>query len=210
MELYSATIFEWEKVILFRLMIAVILGACIGMERERKNRFAGFRTHILVAVGSCVFMLVSLSMPMIVAGLPVAGIVNNADPGRIAAQVVSGIGFLGAGAILQSKRRVKGLTTAASLWAMAAIGLAVGSGLYLTGITATIVILLVLTYFTRLETKTRQKKFALLSEESKLEEQLELADIITQLVEDYGIRLNNVTCIETDPQDNKKKKEHGE
>lgn len=204
MELYSATIFEWEKVILFRLLIAVTLGAFIGMERERKNRFAGFRTHILVAVGSCVFMLVSLSMPMIVAELPVAGIVNNADPGRIAAQVVSGIGFLGAGAILQSKRRVKGLTTAASLWAVSAIGLAIGSGLYLTGITATIIILLVLTYFRRLEANARERKFALLSEESKLEEQLELADIITQLVEDYGIRLNNVTCIENDPKDKKK------
>ena len=122
---------QFELVFITRLLLALLLGGLIGMERQRKkgkSNSAGFRTHILVTVGSCLFMLVSVSMPMVVSSMP-SGIVNNADPGRIAAQVVSGIGFLGAGAILQGKSRVHGLTTAASLWVVAAIGLAVGAGL---------------------------------------------------------------------------------
>ena len=94
-----------ELIFITRLLLALLLGGLIGMERQRKkgkSNSAGFRTHILVTVGSCLFMLVSISMPMVVDSMP-NGIVNNADPGRIAAQVVSGIGFLGAGAILQGK-----------------------------------------------------------------------------------------------------------
>ena len=134
-------------------MLAMVLGGIIGLERELKNHSAGFRTHILVTVGSCIFMLVSVSMPVIITAMP-NGTVNNVDPSRIAAQVVSGIGFLGAGAIIQAKgRRIHGLTTAASLWVVAAIGLAVGAGLYLTSIIATIMLLIILTSFSRLESK---------------------------------------------------------
>ena len=96
-------LWQCELVFIGRLLLALLLGGLIGMERQRKrgkSNAAGFRTHILVTVGSCIFMLVSISMPMIIYAMP-EGIVNNADPGRIAAQVVSGIGFLGAGAILQ-------------------------------------------------------------------------------------------------------------
>lgn len=144
-----------ELVFIGRLLLALLLGGLIGMERQRKrgkSSAAGFRTHILVTVGSCIFMLVSLSMPMIIYAMP-EGIVNNADPGRIAAQVVSGIGFLGAGAILQGKGRVHGLTTAASLWVVAAIGLAVGAGLYLTAIAATLLTFIILSWFSHLEDK---------------------------------------------------------
>ncbi len=146
-------LWQCELVFIGRLLLALLLGGLIGMERQRKrgkNNAAGFRTHILVTVGSCIFMLVSISMPMIIYAMP-TGIVNNADPGRIAAQVVSGIGFLGAGAILQGKSRIHGLTTAASLWVVAAIGLAVGAGLYLTAIVATLLTFMILSWFSHLE-----------------------------------------------------------
>ncbi len=146
---------QFELVFITRLLLALLLGGLIGMERQRKkgkSNSAGFRTHILVTVGSCLFMLVSVSMPMVVSSMP-SGIVNNADPGRIAAQVVSGIGFLGAGAILQGKSRVHGLTTAASLWVVAAIGLAVGAGLCLTATVATVMTFIILTWFSHLEDK---------------------------------------------------------
>ena len=114
--LYDNYFWQYELIFIGRLMLAMVLGGIIGLERELKNHSAGFRTHILVTVGSCVFMLVSVSMPVIITAMP-NGTVNNVDPSRIAAQVVSGIGFLGAGAIIQAKgRRIHGLTTAASLW----------------------------------------------------------------------------------------------
>ena len=151
--LYDNHFWHYELIFVGRLMLAMVLGGIIGLEKKKKNHSAGFRTHILVTVGSCIFMLVSVSMPVIITAMP-NGTVNNADPGRIAAQVVSGIGFLGAGAIIQAKgRRIHGLTTAASLWVVAAIGLAVGAGLYLTSIIATIMLLIILTSFSRLENK---------------------------------------------------------
>jgi len=102
---------------LAQLLIAMVCGGIIGYQREKQESAAGFRTHILVCVGSAIFMLVSVS---------VAG--PTYDPGRIAAQVASGIGFLGAGTIIKQGSIVRGLTTAASLWAVAAIGLAIGYG----------------------------------------------------------------------------------
>ncbi|MEW6227795.1 MAG: MgtC/SapB family protein, partial [Bacillota bacterium] len=113
--------------IIFRLVLAMMFGGFIGLERESHKRPAGFRTHILVCVGSALVMMISQY-----------AFVNFArtteyDPGRIAAQVVSGIGFLGAGTILREGPTIKGLTTAASLWVVAGIGLAVGTGFYLAG-----------------------------------------------------------------------------
>ena len=110
--------------IILRLFLAVILGGLIGMEREEKHRPAGFRTHILVCVSSAVVMLTSEYISNVYRGLA------NADPARLGAQVISGIGFLGAGTIIRQGSNVKGLTTAASLWAVACIGLALGIGFY--------------------------------------------------------------------------------
>ena len=106
---------------MIRLVVATLLGAVIGLEREKHGRPAGLRTHILVALGSCLIMLLSIY------GFPAE---RNWDPGRLAAQVVSGIGFLGAGTILRDGTSIRGLTTAASLWVVAGIGLAAGSGFY--------------------------------------------------------------------------------
>ena len=115
--------------IVVRLLLSAVLGGAIGFEREAHNRPAGFRTHILVTIGSTLIMLVSINMG------------PNADPSRIAAQVVSGIGFLGAGTILRTGNNIEGLTTAASLWVCSAIGLAMGSGFYLGGIVVTVIVL---------------------------------------------------------------------
>ncbi len=121
-----------------RLIFAAVLAGLIGYEREIHGRLAGFRTHILVCVGSTLIMLTSMSIFDLYRG------VATPDPGRIAAQVVSGIGFLGAGTIIRFKASVRGLTTAASLWTVAGIGLAVGSGLYVPATVTTIIVLLTL------------------------------------------------------------------
>jgi putative Mg2+ transporter-C (MgtC) family protein len=125
--------------ILIRLLLAAVLGSLIGFERERLLWAAGIRTHMLVCVGACLFMIVSAY-----GFAPVLGPNIVLDPSRVAAQVVSGIGFLGAGAILARGEIVKGLTTAASIWTVAAIGLAVGGGLYFAAVVSTAAILAIL------------------------------------------------------------------
>lgn len=130
---------------IFRLVLAAILSGLVGYEREVHGRTAGLRTHILVCVGSALIMLTSMHMFEIYRGRA------TLDPARIAAQVVSGIGFLGAGTILRFKASVRGLTTAASLWTVAGIGLAVGSGLYIPAVVTAILVLTTLFFLTRIE-----------------------------------------------------------
>lgn len=115
-----------------RLLVAGILGAIIGLDREYRAKEAGYRTHFLVSLGSALIMIVSqYGFQDIIKENSV-----SLDPSRVAAQVVSGIGFIGAGTIILQKQIVRGLTTAAGLWATAGIGLAVGAGMYITGIAA--------------------------------------------------------------------------
>ena len=122
-----------------RLLMAAALGSVIGADRERLVWAAGLRTHMLVSVGACLFMIVSAYGFSDRLGDHVI-----LDPSRVAAQVVSGIGFLGAGSILLRGEVVRGLTTAASLWTVAAVGLAVGGGLYVEAVAATFIILVIL------------------------------------------------------------------
>jgi putative Mg2+ transporter-C (MgtC) family protein len=115
-----------------RLLLAAVLGAAIGYQRERVHRPAGLRTHILIATGAALFTLISsFAFP-------------TADPARVAAGVVTGIGFLGAGTILHRSHIIEGLTTAASIWVVAAIGMACGTGLYIVAVVATVIAFLVL------------------------------------------------------------------
>lgn len=123
---------------MFKLGLSLILGSCVGAERKRKGQIAGVRTFALIAMGATLAMILSIYVPQEYMGL------KNGDPGRIAAQVVSGIGFLGAGAIIQMKGSVRGLTTAAGIWIVAAIGMAVGLGLYTLSIFCTLLILFIL------------------------------------------------------------------
>lgn len=136
-----------------RLAVAALLGSLIGFERERLLWSAGIRTHMLVSVGACLFMIVSAygfqnatQMPHVIL-----------DPSRIAAQVVSGIGFLGAGSILLRGNSVRGLTTAASVWSVAALGLAAGGGLYFAAAVSTAIILIILAGLKPLEEAYRAR-----------------------------------------------------
>ena len=130
----------------FEFFLAFLLGGLIGLEREIKDKPAGLRTTILVCMGSTLFMIISEK---------VAG--RGFDPGRIGAQVVTGLGFLGAGTIMNSGVNIQGLTTAATIWVVGAIGLAIGSHQYLTAIGATIIILIVLVFLGRVEGFVRKK-----------------------------------------------------
>jgi len=141
----------FEMATIQRLLLITVLAGLVGFERERHGRAAGLRTHILVGLGSCLIMLTALYLMEGLSGRIAI------DPTRMAAQVISGIGFLGAGTILRFRASVRGLTTAASLWAVAGIGLAVGAG-FLTGAAAgTAIILLVLFGLSRLEWRLRTK-----------------------------------------------------
>ena len=119
----------------FRLILSAILGGAIGFERKRKGQIAGSRTFALISMGATLAMLVSTAIPQIFFSA------QNGDPARVAAQVISGIGFLGAGAIIQTKSTIRGLTTAAGIWVAAGIGLAVGIGLYAIACFAMLLIL---------------------------------------------------------------------
>jgi putative Mg2+ transporter-C (MgtC) family protein len=130
-----------------RLAVAMVLGAVVGLERELQRMPAGFRTHAIVSLGAAIFTVVS--------AYAFAG--EGTDPTRIAAQIVSGIGFLGGGAILHYGGTVRGLTTAASLWAVAAIGMAAGAGLYITAVVGSGLVIIGLELFQRFERVIRRR-----------------------------------------------------
>ncbi len=138
---------ETEINLALRLTVGLVLGAIIGFERELHRQPAGFRTHSLVSLGAAIFTVVSafgFSGPLV-------------DPTRIAAQIVSGIGFIGAGTILQYRGHIRGLTTAASLWSVAAIGTAAGAGLFVLAMTGTVLILVVLSILDQIEGFARRR-----------------------------------------------------
>lgn len=129
----------------YKLILSMLLGAVVGYERKRKGQPAGVRTFSLIAMGATMAMLLSIYVPQEYLGL------KNGDPGRIAAQVITGIGFLGAGAIIQMKGSVRGLTTAAGIWMVAIIGMAVGVGMYILSVIACALILFILVQLEAIE-----------------------------------------------------------
>ncbi len=177
--------------ILLRILCALAVGGILGIERGRKNRPAGLRTYMLVCVGSCLIMLTNQY---------VYQSIGTGDPVRLGAQVVSGIGFLGAGTIIVTKRnQIKGLTTAAGLWAAAGVGLALGIGFYEGALTAGLAIYLVLTALQRWDDKMHQnaKVMELYIEQA---ENHNLGSLIRQIrnldVEIEGIQVENDGAIE--------------
>lgn len=134
-----------EPDVLIRLVLATLLGGLVGIERQIHHKPAGLRTHILVCIGACMCMIIGISLNKEFG--------NSIDPTRIAAQVVSGIGFLGAGTIMVSKASVKGLTTAASIWATSVLGLAIGNGMFFTASIAAMLMVTVLLMFEFVEEK---------------------------------------------------------
>lgn len=138
---------ETQVDLAIRLTVGLVLGAAIGFERELHRQPAGFRTHSLVSLGAALFTVVS--------AYGFSG--DLVDPTRIAAQIVSGIGFIGAGTILQHRGHIRGLTTAASLWSVAAIGTAAGAGLYVVAVIGTLLILVILSILDRIEDVARRR-----------------------------------------------------
>lgn len=175
----TVSVFDIEM--LLRLVLASLLGGLIGFERELHGRPAGFRTHLLVSLGSALFVVVSISFYKVYGNFSGNGPVG-VDPGRIAAQVVTGIGFLGAGAIIRERGSIRGLTTAACLWVAAAVGVACGAGLFVISCAVTAVALLSLLVLKQVEGKLHKDTYlevSLLSEdrEGRLEQ---IGDILQQ------------------------------
>lgn len=145
------------KEIIIKLILALFAGGITGIEREKSHQYAGFRTHILVSVGACMISMTSLEL------FNVYSVSVNMDPARLPAQVLSGIGFLGAGAMLKTSNGVKGLTTAAGLWATACIGITIGYGQYTLGIVAWLFVMITLYTLKRIDHIFFSKKEAVLN-----------------------------------------------
>lgn len=168
---------NWELIV--RLLLSAVLGGLIGMEREVNNRPAGLRTHVLVSLGSCLIMLISMY-----------GFTGDGDPARLAAQVVSGIGFLGAGTIMRNGNNIKGLTTAASLWVSGGIGLAIGNGYYVGGLSTAIIVLFTLISLGLLEKRIFKSKHKLLM--VNVQERPGLIADITRVLGEYSITIKDI------------------
>ena len=178
-----------------KLVLAVVFSGIIGYEREHSHRPAGFRTHILVAVGSAIVMMTSAYVFREYEGL------TNVDPTRLGAQVISGIGFLGAGTILREGFSVKGLTTAASLWAVSCIGLAVGAGYYVGALVATLFIYLTLNTFKRFIARSTPSKNIYIEAENMSKQAAEIGAIIKR----YGGNLHTLEVLYADSASTKRK-----
>jgi putative Mg2+ transporter-C (MgtC) family protein len=133
-----------------RLLIALVIGGLIGLERELQGKAAGIRTNMLMCIGSCLIMIISIEVAGVAGGIT--------DPGRIAAQVVTGVGFLGAGTIIRSRFHITGLTTAATIWVLSALGLAIGAGYITLSIAAAVLITITLTLVRFVEAYINKKR----------------------------------------------------
>lgn len=172
-----------------RLILSILLGGLVGYERQASNKAAGLRTHVLVCMGSCLIMILSMNVYRTVEGL------TNADPARLAAQVISGIGFLGAGTIMKEGPLVTGLTTAASIWVVSAIGLAVGFGYYMGAILATLLAFATLTVLYHFEQRLKARSkvtlvVTMVNDRSKIEE-------LCQILRMMSAELNDIEVDET-------------
>jgi putative Mg2+ transporter-C (MgtC) family protein len=174
-----------EVDIILKILLAAMLGGIIGLERELSHKEAGLRTNILIAIGSTLITVLSFK---------IAAMTKTADPARLTAQIVSGIGFLGAGAIIQARFAVHGLTTAATIWTVAAIGIAVGSGFYLVAFLVAVFVVIVLTVFKFLLAyleKQKQIFVYLISTEERASLLVDIRQVLTELNIRYSsARLN--------------------
>lgn len=179
------------KEITLRLILAVIVAAVIGFDRELKNRPAGLRTHILVCVGATVIAMIQMQLVIDAVALDKASQYSQGaigvDPARLICQVVSGIGFLGAGTIIVTHRSIKGLTTAASLWATAGIGIAIGMGYYTIAVLGFAVILLTLSFIQKIIRVPSLKKI-----EIQYLHRVETKEMISEYFDEKGVEVRDV------------------
>ncbi|MFC7000006.1 MgtC/SapB family protein [Rufibacter roseus] len=186
-----------SQTIVLRLFLSTLLGGLLGWERESRRQQAGLRTHMVISVGACLLMLISIYIPQTFSQYP------NVDPGRIAAQVESGIGFLGAGAIYRLGANTHGLTTAATIWAVAAVGLSVGVGMYEAAVVVTLLLLFVLSILDKVG-----KKFFVGGSFKTLKISFQSAKIETNkvfaILEKYKITTRNVNVVQSQNKHNAK------
>lgn len=177
--------------IMFKLLLAACCGALIGMEREKHGRPAGLRTHLLVALASCLMMIISESFYLKYG--EVSGTSRlQIDPSRIAAQIVAGIGFIGAGVILKDGMTVRGLTTAACLWLAAAIGMGFGMGIYLPTIISVLIGISSLIFLKRLEPYINKDRY--LTFRVEVEGGIDIYPQLEELFAHYNMKISDVSC----------------
>jgi putative Mg2+ transporter-C (MgtC) family protein len=190
---FDSTLLEnYELAIFVKIILAAVAGAIIGLEREVHGRPAGLRTHLLVAAGACLMMIVSEAFFLKYGDLPGTGVVRL-DPSRVAAQIVTGIGFLGAGVIIKEGLIVRGLTTAASLWMVAGIGMAYGMGMLTVGTIGTAVSLFSLLVLKRLEPRIKKNRYLHLTVTARA-----VPDVYPQLEQVFSENNLRMTDIEAD------------
>ena len=190
---FSSTLLDsYELVIFLKIMLAALAGAAIGFEREKHGRPAGLRTHLLVSAGSCLMMILSEAFYLKYGDLSATGVVRL-DPSRAAAQIITGIGFLGAGVIIKEGFNVRGLTTAACLWMVSGIGMAFGMGMVSAGTIATVVALFSLLILKKLEPKFQKDRYLHLNITVTAE-----PDIYPQLEYVFSERKLRISSIEAD------------
>lgn len=181
------------KEVALRLILSVLLSGIIGVERESIKRPAGLRTHILVCVGSTLVMLTSIYIFDMFKEL------TSLQPDRLGAQVISGIGFLGAGTIIRQGDTVRGLTTAASLWAVACIGIAIGAGFYLGAIISLLLVLVTLLSFSKIEKRIKVRRNYLNLKITAINKPGQLGKIC-KIIGDLGGHILNIELVPEDDQ----------
>ena len=181
---------SYELAILLKLFLSALAGGLVGWERERRGRPAGLRTNLLVAVGACTVMIISETF-FLKYGAYNAQSLLRLDPSRTAAQIVTGIGFLGAGVILKEGATVRGLTTAATLWVVAGLGMAFGMGFFSLGALSTISVLVGLLFLKRLDMNIKKDRYLFLAVTAIRRDSL--YDDLRQLVDERGLRISEVS-----------------
>ena len=178
--------FDFQTQVLIKLLLAAFLGGLVGLEREVHGRPAGFRTHLLVSLGACLMAVIS-EYYFLKFNLYDSSSALRLDPGRVTAQIVTGIGFLGAGVILKEGQSVRGLTTAACLWVAAGIGMAIGAGLFLPAVVVTILSLISLMLLKRFERYFRRDRYRTLTVQAA--EKSLSREALMELLSNYGFRM---------------------
>ena len=187
--IYKGGVIISAKEIITRLLIALIIGGLTGLEREKSYQFAGFRTHILVAMGSCMTSITSVILFIDYSGK------TNLDPARLTAQVLSGIGFLGTGAILKNSSGIRGLTTAAGIWATACIGIAIGYGQYTLGISAWFFVMITLYILKNIDKIVFRKKQNILTVQV---DDINIISSVYNKLEKSQIKVKNIDVVNDD------------
>ncbi len=181
---------SYELSILIKLLLAALAGGLVGLEREKHGRPAGMRTNLLVSLGACTIMIISEAF-YLKYGMYGGETTLRLDPSRTAAQIVTGIGFLGAGVIIKEGATVRGLTTAASLWVVAGLGMAFGMGFFSLGVIATVLVIISLIFLRKLDPVIKKDRYLTLSVTGRRRDNL--FDELMELVKEMGLKASDIS-----------------